>query len=135
MLSKIKGFFAKLFTNAPTWAQEASTVLKLSAPLVESIVELTAGDAGAAAVKAVIAEVQSDMVAAANFLNDAHSGSTSGVPSIQGLVSAISNDIGSLLTAGHIKDTKTLADVTAVVQTISGELSTILGLLPSTAKA
>ena len=68
----IKSFFEsvgseieKLFKSvvSSSWEQKASATIKYVAPLVETIVQLAAGTAAAAAVTGVINQVQADLAA------------------------------------------------------------------------
>jgi hypothetical protein len=126
-------FFKNLFNQAPSWSQTASTTLKLIAPLTGTIVELTAGDAGAAQATRVISEVQSDLAVASSLLAQSHGNPTAPDGLVNSLNAAKAN-LQGLLTAGHIKDPATVKKVEAAVNTISGEVDAIRSIIPAVAR-
>lgn len=126
--SKIEGWFSKVFSKAPSWQQTASATLTVAAPLLETIVTLSAGEGAGEEVGKIVAEVQSDMAAASALITS--SGPT---PTLNSVLGSITGNLGALLTAGHIKDPGTLEKVTSVVNTIVGEVEAITSVLPKAA--
>ena len=124
---EIDTWFRKTFTNT-TWAQKASVALNVVAPLVETVVALTAGEPAAAVIAKIVSEIQVDMGTASVLLQQA-----AATPTLTGSLTAIQANLSSLLADGHISDEKTVAEVTAIVDTISGEIAAILGVLPGAA--
>ena len=131
LFSSIKGFFTRLYNSTPKWSEEVSTGIKLAAPLTNSIVVLLAPEE-APLVQGVVSEVQSDLAVAAQLVSQSHGSDT--VPAgVNTALDSVKNNLSGLLTAGHIKNADTLAKVTAVVNTIIGEVEAIIGALPKAA--
>jgi len=129
--SKIKAFFEKLFESG-NWERTVSSVITVIAPLVESIVALTAGEAASSEVQGVVNQVLSDLAAVQALATSATpaTGATT-YQQIGTVLSGIKTNLASLLAAGHIKDTATLTKVTAIVDTVVNECEAILSELPT----
>lgn len=127
--SKIGHFFGKLFGAAPSWSQKASTTITLVAPLTNTIIALAAGEEAAKEATAVVHEVQADLAAASHLLSEAH-GSSEYSAGLTSVLEAVNNNLGALLAAGHIKNPEKVTKVTAIVNTITGEISAVIGALP-----
>jgi hypothetical protein len=125
IFGKIESWFKKVFSTT-TWEQKAKATLTVIAPLLETIVALSAGEPAAATVASIIAEVQSDLGAAAALIGQA--GST---PTLRSVLESVKSNLQSLLTAGHIKNPETQTKVTAAVNTIVGELEAVLSIVPA----
>jgi hypothetical protein len=134
MFKKIGSFFSKLFNNSASWSQKASTAITLVAPLTNTIVALVGGEEDATKATAVVHEVQSDMAAAAALLSEAH-GTATAPAGLNSILQGVTDNLGALLAAGHIKNPDTLSKVTAVVNTITGEFSAVIASLPKAAPA
>lgn len=123
----VGGFLKKLFTSSSA-TQQISSTITLAAPLAEEIVGLVAGDAGATQATNIVGEVKADLAALASVVAGAHS--TGITPTVGGqmtsIIGSLKDNLGALLTAGHIKDTNTLSKVQGVAGTLLGELSAIL---------
>jgi hypothetical protein len=124
--AKVEAWFKKVFTKAPGWEKTASAVLTYVAPLLETVVALTAGSPAETFVAGVIGKVQSDMAVAAVTIEDA----TSSV-SLTGVLTSIQTNLSSLLTAGQITDAATVTKVTAVVNTIIAEIKAVAAAVPA----
>lgn len=124
----IENWMAKAFNAAPSWQQTASATLTVTAPLLQTIVTLSAGEAAGAEVGSIVSEVQSDMAAAATLIKS--SGAT---PTLTSVLGSIQTNLGGLLTAGHIKDQGTLTKVTSIVNTFVGEIEAIASVIPKAA--
>lgn len=109
---------AKLFQASPTIAQVADTVIAYIGPILEAIVAAEAGGPAAAVVAAVIKEVQSDLVVVGGLIYDIGT-----APSVGAKIQAMENEMNGLLTAGHIKDQKTVSLVTLVIREFGALLS------------
>lgn len=99
----------KLFTVAPKVEQIASTILTYAGPALQTIVAAEAGGAAGAVVGKVIQQAQSDITAVSGLIYDF--GAT---PSAAGIINAVKENIGALLTAGHITNPTSVATVTKV---------------------
>lgn len=122
--SEVETEFKKLFGSAPAALQTASAVITVVAPLVESLIALTGNEAAAAAIAVVVKQVEVDITAVQVTLKSV------GSPlSLVGVLDAIVSNLKTLLTAGDIKDAKTLEVVTSVVNTIVAEFESILSVV------
>jgi hypothetical protein len=138
LVDKIGDFFkrsGKAMTSV-NWTQTASVALAVVAPLAESIVAMTAGEAGAAAIAKVVSEIQADLATASGLISvyntDNHASVTASLTSV---LSDVQTNMGSILTAANIKNPATLAKVTGAANTITGELAAILKLVPASPTA
>jgi len=130
----IGGFFAKLFSHAPSWSQTASTTLTLATPMLNTFLQLTAGQDVANETVNVIGEIKSDLAAVATWLSQSHdSADPSVIAQIRATLTAVNTNLAALLQAGHIKNPDTLSKVTIAVNAFTGEISAILDVLPKTA--
>lgn len=130
---KFENAFVKLFNEEPKVEAVAVQAISLVAPIVVSIVAATGQEAEAAAIAAVTSTVKSELATLQVALNDAGAGSltagTSPTVLAQNLIKSIDANLGSLLTAGMIKDANTASKVTGFVQSISSELNVLLAAL------
>lgn len=132
MFKKIGNFFSKLFNSAPSWSQKASTAITLIAPLTNTLVALADGEEAAAQATSIVHEVQSDLAAAASLLSEAH-GNATAPAGLTSVLQAVTDNLSSLLAAGHIKNPEKVSKVSAIVNTITGEISAVLSSLPKAA--
>jgi hypothetical protein len=129
----IESEFKKIF-GSTTWEKTAETTLTLISPLLETAVALTTGEPAAAALTAVIAKVQAALAAAVKVLSDVQAGkatSTSAVQTISTTLTAVQSDLQTLLTAGQIKNPATQAKITAIMNTVVGEVQAVLQEVPA----
>ncbi len=127
LFSKIGLWFKKVFGSEAAWERIASATITVIAPLVETIVSLTASEPASAEVTAVVNQIQGDL-AAVNLVITSAGGSN---VTISSLLSAIETNLQTLLTDGQIKDPATLAKVTSVVDLVIGEIQAILKVIPT----
>ena len=132
MFKKIGSFFSKLFNNAPSWSQKASTAITLVAPLTNTLVALADGEEEAAQATSIVHEVQSDLAAASSLLSEAH-GTPLAPAGLKSILQAVTDNLSALLAAGHIKNPDKVTKVKVVVGTITGEISAVLSSLPTAA--
>ncbi len=125
IFKKIISFFVNIF-GSTTWEQEASNSISLVAPLIETIVTLTAGESNSATVANVIKEVQTDLTDIVSFING-----TGPNVNVTSVLNSIISNLDSLLAAGHIKNAVTLTKVTSIVTTIINEIEAILKIIPT----
>jgi hypothetical protein len=123
--SKIESFLKKVFGSAK-WENIARATLTVVAPLTETIVGLVAGEPAAAALGALINQIQSDLGVAATVIGQADQ-----TPTLTGALTAVQSNLQAILTAGHITDPTTLQKVTAVVNTVAGEIEAVQKTLPA----
>ncbi len=132
--SEIEKVFKELFGSAK-WENTASEVITVVTPLVSTILVFTAGEPAATTFNAVVLKVQNGLAAAAKVISDVSAGtkpSASAASELSTILSSIQSDLGTLLAAGQIKNPATQAKVTAIVNTIIGEVEAILQVLPKT---
>jgi hypothetical protein len=128
--SKVAHVFGNIFSKAPSVLQTARSVIGFVGPLVTGILPLVGGEEYAAETGKIIAEIESDLATAGTLISQAHGApSTDALTTISNSLVAANNNLGALLSAGHIKDPATVAKVTAVVNTVTGELQAVVGLL------
>ncbi|HEY2361223.1 MAG TPA: hypothetical protein VGK36_08915 [Candidatus Angelobacter sp.] len=128
MFKKIGTFFKNLWNETPKWSESVSTGIILVAPLANTIVAMVAPDE-VPLVQNVVSQVKSGLAAAAKFASDAH-GSDAAPAGLITTLEAVKSNLGDLLTAGHIKNADTLTKVTAVANSIIGEVEAILEVVP-----
>jgi hypothetical protein len=110
----------KLAGEAPTIEKVLGTVLTYAGPALQTIVTVEAGSPAGALVGKVVAQAQSDLIAASSLVYDF--GVT---PSVSSILSSVQTNLGSLLTAGHVTNSTSVATVTKV----TGELTALLAAL------
>lgn len=121
---KIGSIFGKLFGSAPSLAQQVNTAVKFLAPLALGIIALV--DPSLEPVAAgIMKEVQTDL-ALVNGLIQQNGLQGNNKQIIAGTLQSITDNLGGLLTAGHIKNADTVTRVTGMVNLINGEIQAIL---------
>lgn len=118
--ARVKTELKLLFVHTPGWEASAAATLTYLAPMVETVVTL-ADPAVAPLVTAIIQRVQSAMAAAAVVMKDA--GPT---PTLVTYLNAVNVDLSQVLSAAHVSDPATLAKITALVSTVTGEVNAIM---------
>lgn len=126
--SKIESFFKKFFTNT-TWEQKVSAGIAITAPGLQTLIALTAGQENADQVASIVKEVQTDLATLSALLSQAQAGQDVH-QTIINILEAVKNNLSDLLAAGHIKDQDTLTKVTAIVNGVIGEIEAVLPLVP-----
>ena len=116
--SKIEHELEVLWTKAPTAEAVISTTLTYVGPLLETVVTVEAGAAAGTAVTAVINKAEQDLVAAKALIT-----TVGPTPSIASLISGVSNNLSSLLTAANISDPKSVATVKLVISELAAVAS------------
>ena len=105
---------AKLYTSAPAIEKIASTVLTYVGPVLKIVVTAEAGAPAGAIVSNVIEQAQSDLVVAGSLIYDF--GAT---PSAATLIGSVASNLNGLLTAGHITNATSVANVTTAVNNLN----------------
>lgn len=126
----IEAWFKKLF-GSTKWEKTASSVITYVAPLLETIVALVAGQPVEAAVAAIVAEIQGDLAAASALIANANVLGVSPVAGAINLLNSVKANLGQLLAAAQVKDTALQQKITAISNSIIGEIEAILGAMPS----
>lgn len=114
----------KLVGAEPKIEAIADTILKYVGPALQTIVTASAGSAAGTIVGKVVTEAQSDITALSGLIYDF--GAT---PSAASVAASIQSNLGTLLTAGHVTDTASVATVTKVTSEL-GALATALTTKP-----
>ncbi len=122
IFSKVGSWFKKVFGSAAKDEQVVSATLAVIAPLTETIIALTAGEPAAAAIAAIVKEVQVDLATAATLATTAGGSSVT----IKSFLDAVVSNLKTLLSAGQIKDPVTATKVSATITGIIEEVEAIL---------
>lgn len=125
---KVGSIFKNLFAKEPTVAQKVNTVVKLTAPIISAVIAKCAGEEGAAAVDAVIKEVETDLATVTGTIQ-AMGLSGTGKATVQTSLESVKDQLGGLLTAGHIKNEGTMKEVTQDVNFAVDEISAVLDVV------
>jgi hypothetical protein len=118
--SWLKTEWTKMFNAAPSVIHVADTVLKYAVPAISIIVGAEAGAPAAAIVASVGAEAQKDLLAVSGLIYDFGAN-----PTTAGMVTGVQNHLSALLSAGHISNAGSVANVTKVVNAL-GDLASHL---------
>jgi hypothetical protein len=130
----VKTFFEKIgewfkeIAHNTTWEQTALTTLKVVAPLLDTLVTLTAGEAAGAVVANAVNQLQSDIAGAAALLSGADAGGTVTVTS---LLNSVKTNLGTLLADADVKNSTKITQITSVANTVIGEVEAILSAVPA----
>jgi hypothetical protein len=129
--SRVEAAFKKLF-GSTTWEKTASATISFVAPLLETIVGLAAGGPAATIVANIVATVQSDLATVSAVVT----GATQTPPAneIQACLNALGSikaNFAALLAAAEVKNSAEATKITAVANTIIGEIDAILENLPA----
>jgi hypothetical protein len=128
--SKVKSFFDHIgewfkdhLGDAQSVEQTAVTALAVAAPLLNTLITLTAGAPIAAKVSAVVATVQTKLNSAIALLNGAEAGDP--IHSVDGFLGDVQTNLGALLTDVDIKNSTKAAQITSVVNTLIEEIEAV----------
>jgi hypothetical protein len=116
----------KLEGEAPTIERIAGVVLTYAGPALQTVVTAEAGAPAGNIVGKVLQQAQADLTAASGLIYDF--GAT---PSIASVIGSVQTNLGALLTAGHVTNSKSVDTVTKV----ANELSALVAAIPTPAKA
>jgi hypothetical protein len=128
---KIEDWFKEL-GHAQTWEKTAVTTIKVAAPLLNTLITLTAGEPIAAKVSGVVNQVLSDLGAASAVLSDSET--ASGV-SVTSFLSSVQANLQTLLADADVKNSTKAEQITGVTNTVIGEVEAILEAAPKEAVA
>jgi hypothetical protein len=129
---KVETAFKKLFGSA-SWEKTTSSVLTYVGPLLETLLSLT-DPAVAPLVTGIVNTVQSDLATVSAVV----SGATATPPAnelqaVTNALGSIQTNLAALLSAAGVKNSANAAQLTAVVDTIIGEVKAIAENIPATA--
>lgn len=128
---KVEAFFKKVFTSTK-WETTASSTLLIVGPLLQTVITLLAGAPAGSAVGGILADIQTDLGAAKAFIDDANlTGATSSRAAAVNLLNSVKTNLPQLLAAAEVKNSGKQAEITSIVNTITGELGEILSAAPS----
>jgi DNA-binding phage protein len=128
--SKVEAWFKKVFTNFPGWATVASSTLNYVAPLLETVLALTAGTPVEAEVATIISKIQADLGVAAVAVENAVTST-----SLTNALASIESNLPTLLTTVQVTDPTTVTKVTAVVTEILDEVKAVIAAIPAVVTA
>ena len=128
--TEVKTFFEHVwaalkdhFGDAAKVEQAASIGLGVLAPLLNTLLTLTAGETIASKVAGVVATVQTELANAAALLSGAEAGDPS--HTLDGFLSDVQTNLGTLLTDADVKNSTKATEITGVVNTLIGEVEAI----------
>lgn len=123
VVDDVKGWFKKVFKNAPSDEVMALSALNTVAPEAELLLDLLDPAAGAIATP-IITEVQADLGTVANLLK---SGNTVNIGTF---LAAIKSNLAALLAGGHITDPASVTKATGIVGAITGVVTSLINQYP-----
>jgi hypothetical protein len=126
IFTDIEGFFAKFFKTVPKWNTVALSTLGVVTPLLEDVLAF-ADPSAEKDVAPILAEIQTDLGTISATLN---AGSTTNLAS---LIASVKTNLPALLAAAKISNPTSVERATALVNTISAELSLIVAAIPASA--
>lgn len=130
---KVGGWMKRLFRAAPKAEQAALATITYVAPIVEGILDLVDPPA-AAIVTPIITIVQRDLSTVAATIQDGMPvAGSSAAQAVQGALNAIKANLSGLLQVAEVKNSVKIAEITAGVTTVTGEVDAMLQSLPATA--
>lgn len=128
------GAIAKKLFGSTTWEKTAQSVITYTAPLLETVVQLAAGDAAEQTVAKVVNTVQADLATLAAVVDGAHQGDAHGAAVAISALGSIKVNMVGLLQATDVKNSTKATEITAVVNLIVGEVDAMLLSLPMAAQ-
>jgi hypothetical protein len=128
---RVEAAFKKLFGSSK-WEKTTSAVISYIAPLLETLVALTAGGPAAALVTNIVSIAQTDLATLAAVVDGATATPAANeVSAAINALNSIKTNLAALLTAADVKNAATSLQVTATVNAIIGEVEAILANVPS----
>lgn len=125
----------KLFGSS-TWEKSAQATISYVAPLLETIVQLSAGSGAEQAVASIIGKVQSDLATLSAVVDEANASTDPHASAVVATVlGSIRDNLSDLLGMAEIKNAGKVTEITAAVNLIAGEVNAMLGSLPASTPA
>jgi hypothetical protein len=120
--------------GSKTLEQQILGVVSYAAPIVETIVGLTAGGPAEALVAGVVNTVQADFATVSAVVQQGTvAAGSSTVTVIQTALNSIGTNLSGLLQAAEVKNSTKAAQITTEVNGVLGEIKALLANLPSSA--
>lgn len=126
---KVWGFLKAEAPHASSWEQAASTALKVAAPLLNTLITLTAGEAAATKVAGIVAQIQKDMATCAQVLDG--TGAYAGGATLTSVLGSIQSNLGGLLADADVKNSTHLTEIESTVNTVIGEVEAVASAMPA----
>jgi hypothetical protein len=137
--SKVKTFFDHIgewfqdhLGNAATFEKTAATAISVAEPLLDTLLALAVGEPFAAKVQAIANQVVNDLNNTSAILKGAEA---TGGMTVTSLLTSVQTNLGTLLADADIKSSAKSAEITDVVNTLSGEVEAILTAASATPPA
>jgi hypothetical protein len=128
---RVKAALVKLF-GSTTWEKTTSATIAYIAPLLETIVGLAAGGPAETIVTAIVAKIQSALATVTAVVDGATTTPPANeIAAVTEALNSIKTNLAALLADADVKNSGLLTKVTAVVDTIIGEVEAILAEIPS----
>lgn len=126
---KVGSTLKKLFTSHG-WETKAIATINYVAPMVETIVALTAGGPAATIVANVVNIVKADLATVATVCQDGMPapGSTA-AQTVTSALNSVKSNLTELLADADVKNSAKAEEITAVTTTIIGEANALLSSL------
>lgn len=127
---RVGSAFKKLFGSS-TWEKQAASAISYVAPLLETIVGLTAGGSAQAEVTSVVTTVQTDLATVAAVIDGGQSSDAHGTQVVINALTSVKTNLSGLLSVAAIKNSDKQAAITSAVNLVVGEVDAMLGSLPA----
>lgn len=114
--------YVKLYKATPAITHVADTIIKYAVPAISLLVAAEAGPEAGAMVQSVGIEAQKDLLVASSLIYDFGPN-----PTAASMIAGVSANLSGLVTAGHIKNEQSVANVNKIANTVSA-LSQALAL-------
>jgi len=116
-----------LACTTPSWVAEAESIAKVALPIVEALASILGAGP-------VVTQVENDISLLIDLLEQYQATpSTGSLQQIQNGLNTVNSDLAQILPAAHITNAATQHKVTAIIQLVTSEFSTIAALVPSSA--
>lgn len=114
--------------NEPALENVLASTLKYAGPALQIAISAESGAAAGSQAGKIIADAQAGLTAASGLVYDfgAH-------PTVGGVIGSVANNLGSLLSAGHITNPSSVATVTSIVTQLNGLVQAINTTPPASA--
>jgi hypothetical protein len=135
IFSHVVGFFKKIGKDVD-WKQMAATVLPALAMAAENILTLSGNGEDATIVASVVSKVQNGVAQMSSLVENYNAQThTTFVSQITAMAEDVKSELGGLLAAGQVKDADLLSNINKYANVITGDLTSLLGMIPKTAAA
>ena len=134
-VEKVEAEARKLF-GSTTWENTLSSGISYTAPFLEILVGLAAGEPAEALVAAAVSTAQADLATIKALVSGARV--PAGSPAltvVRAALNSLQSNLGSLLGAVEVKNSKTSSEITSAVNLIVGEANALLARAPSATAA